>query len=58
MSHKSPASLIVAAIGGLLMVAALTPALIALSSALVPLVLVVAIAAAVLRLVWFHTRRW
>jgi hypothetical protein len=58
MSHKSPATTIVAAIAGLMVVAALSPQLIALAGALVPLIVIGALAAAVLRLIFFHTRRW
>jgi hypothetical protein len=58
MSHKSPTNLIVTAIVGLLVVAALAPPLIALGHALLPLVVVVGIVVIILRLVFFHTRRW
>jgi hypothetical protein len=58
VSHKSPTSLIVTAVVGLMIVAALAPSLIALSHALVPLVVVGGVVAVVLRLVFFHTRRW
>jgi hypothetical protein len=58
MSHKSPTNLIVTAIAGLLVVAALAPPLIALSHALLPLVIVVGAVVIVVRLVFFHTRRW
>lgn len=40
------------------MLIAATPALTRLAGALVPLVLVVGIVAAVLRMVWATTRRW
>jgi hypothetical protein len=43
---------------GLAALAAVGPALAKLVAALVPLVLVAGIVAAVLRLVWFYTRRW
>ena len=42
----------------LLLLAAVAPALISLSNALLPLVIVVAIAVILIRLVFFHTRRW
>jgi hypothetical protein len=58
MGHKSPPNLAVTAVVALVVVAALAPTLIALSSALVPLIVVVAIAGVALRLVFFHTRRW
>jgi hypothetical protein len=58
MSHKSPTNVIVTAVAALLIISALTPKLIALSDALVPLVLVVGVLAVVVRLVFFHTRRW
>ena len=44
-------------VAGLVALAAVGPALARLISALVPLVLVVGVVAAVLRVVWFHTRR-
>lgn len=43
---------------GLLVLAAVAPSLIALSSALLPVVIAVAIALIACRLVFFHTRRW
>jgi hypothetical protein len=55
---KSSASLLVIAVSGLMVVAALTPSLIALSHALVPVVIVVGVVVVVLRLVFFHTRKW
>jgi predicted membrane channel-forming protein YqfA (hemolysin III family) len=55
---KSPANLIVFAVGGLMVVAALAPQLIALSHALVPLVVAAGVVVIVVRLVFFHTRRW
>lgn len=58
MGHKSPSSLIVYAIAALIMLAAVSPSLIALSDALVPLVIAVGIVLVVARLVYFHTRRW
>jgi hypothetical protein len=58
MGHKSPTSVIVAVIVGLLILATLTPSLVALSQALVPLIVVGGIVAVVLRLVFFHTRKW
>jgi hypothetical protein len=43
---------------GLVALAAVGPALAKLVTALVPLVLVVGIVAAALRLVWAYTKRW
>jgi hypothetical protein len=43
---------------GLWLLTAATPALIRLAGALVPLVLVVGVVVAVLRVVWAATRRW
>jgi hypothetical protein len=43
---------------GLVVLAAASPALIKLAAALVPLVLVIGVVAAVLRMVWAATRRW
>lgn len=56
MNHKSITDLIVTTVVGLLIVAALTPQLIALSDALVPLVIALGVVIAVLRLVFFNTR--
>jgi hypothetical protein len=43
---------------GLIALGAVGPSIAAILNALVPLVLVVGIVAAVLRAVWFYTRRW
>jgi hypothetical protein len=43
---------------GLVALGAVGPRIAAILNALVPLILVTAIAAAVLRVVWFYTRRW
>lgn len=43
---------------GLVALGTVGPRIAQLVGALVPLVLVVGVVAAVLRLVWFHTRRW
>ncbi len=53
---KAVQTLALAAVG-LVAIAAVGPALARLVSALVPLVLVVGVVAAVLRTVWFYTRR-
>jgi hypothetical protein len=58
MSHKSPTTVIVTVAAALMVVAALSPQLIALSDALVPLIVVVGVVALILRLAWFATRRW
>jgi protein-S-isoprenylcysteine O-methyltransferase Ste14 len=58
MSHKSPTTVIVTVAAALMVVAALSPQLIALSDALVPLIVVIGVVALVLRLVWSHTNRW
>jgi hypothetical protein len=55
MSHKSPTTMIVMAVAAVMVVAALTPQLIALSHALLPLVLVLGVVVVVVRLVFFHT---
>ncbi len=55
---KSVTTLIVTTAAGLMIVAALAPSLIALSHALVPLVAVGGVVAVILRLVFFHTRKW
>jgi hypothetical protein len=46
------------AVLGLVALAIAGPMLTRLASALVPLVLVVGVVAAVLRLIWSHTRKW
>ena len=51
-------SSIVTAIFVLLAVAAVAPRLAVILNALVPVILVVSISAAVLRMVWWYTRRW
>jgi hypothetical protein len=43
---------------GLVALVAAGPTLVSLAEALVPLVLVVGVVVAVLRVVWFYTRRW
>jgi hypothetical protein len=58
MGHKSPTNLIVTAAIGLMVLAALTPSLVVLSHALLPLIVVVGVVLIVVRLVFFHTRRW
>jgi hypothetical protein len=55
---KTPSGLVVTLVMALLLLAVAAPLLIALSHALLPLVLVVGVVAVVLRLVFFHTRRW
>lgn len=51
-------SVLVLVVFGLVVLAVASPALARLASALVPLVLVVGVVVAVLRLVWSATRRW
>jgi hypothetical protein len=58
MGHKSPTNLIVTAAIGLMVLAALTPSLVVLSHALLPLIVVVGVVLIVVRLVFFHTRKW
>jgi hypothetical protein len=55
---KGVGQLLFAAVVSLLALAAVAPALIQLSSAIVLPVIVVAVALVVVRLVFFHTRRW
>lgn len=52
--NRSVASVIL----GLLVLVTAGPTLVCLAQALVPLAVVVGVVAAVLRLVWFHTRGW
>jgi len=46
------------AVLALIVLAALAPCLVALASALLPLIVIGTLAAVLLRLVLFHTRRW
>ncbi|HET7060271.1 MAG TPA: hypothetical protein VFH99_03095 [Candidatus Saccharimonadales bacterium] len=55
---KSPSGLLTTAIIALVLLAAAAPLLIELSRALLPLVIVLAVAFVVVRLVFFHTRNW
>ena len=55
---KAPTTYAVTLIAALMVLAALAPSLIALSHSLVPLIAVAGVVAVVLRLVFFHTRRW
>jgi hypothetical protein len=55
---KGAASFVLAVAVGLLVIAVAAPALTALADTLLPLVIVGAVAVAVLRLLFVHTRRW
>lgn len=55
---KTPGGWPITLIAALVLLAALAPLLIQLSHALLPLILAVGFVVAVLRLVFFHTRRW
>jgi hypothetical protein len=55
---KSLGNYVFSVVVALLLLAAVAPALIGLSHALVPVLVVGAIAAIAVRLVFFHTRRW
>jgi hypothetical protein len=59
MSHSpQPGKSLLVLIIGLAVVVSAGPTLVALVHAAVPLVIVGGVVAAVLRLVFFHTRRW
>jgi hypothetical protein len=59
MSHSSPpGKLLLVLIIALAVMVSAGPTLVALAQAAVPLVIVGGIVAAVLRLIFFHTRRW
>jgi hypothetical protein len=59
MSHSSsPGKLVIVLAIALALLVSAGPTLIALAQALVPLVIVGGIVAAVLRIVFFYTRRW
>lgn len=49
---------IVTTIFVLLALAAIAPSIAVLFNSLVPVILVTAVAAALLRVIWFYTRRW
>jgi hypothetical protein len=55
---KTPGGPLTTAVIALVLLAAIAPLLIELSRALLPLVLVVGVVAMVVRLTFFHTRRW
>ena len=55
---NKPATWLLLLVVGLPMLDAITPTLIALSDALVLLIVVLCIGIVVVRLVYFHTRRW
>jgi hypothetical protein len=55
---KPPGGWLVGVVVALVLLAATAPLLIELGRALLPLVIVLTIAAIALRLVFFHTRRW
>jgi hypothetical protein len=55
---KSPAGVVLWCLLGLLLLAAITPALITLFSAVLPVAVVLGVIVVIVRLVFFHTRRW
>ena len=55
---KPPGGWLVSAVIALVLLVATAPLLARLAQALLPLVVVLTIAAIALRLVFFHTRRW
>jgi hypothetical protein len=55
---KSPGGLLFTGFIALVTLATAAPLLIQLSQVLIPLVIAVGVMAVVLRLVFFHTRRW
>jgi len=55
---QSPSGLLTTAVIALVVLAAISPLLIELSRALLPLVVVLAIAVIAVRLVFVHSRRW
>lgn len=55
---KALGSSLLAAVVALVALSAVAPALINLSHALLPVLIVAIVGAALLRLLWFHTRRW
>jgi hypothetical protein len=59
MNHKTaPPTYLVVAIVALCLLVSAGPTLVALMNAAIPLVAVAGVVAVVLRLVFFHTRRW
>jgi hypothetical protein len=57
-SMNKAVSFLIASIAILSVLVAAGPTLVALANAVVPLVIAVGVVVAVLRLVFFHTRRW
>lgn len=55
---KAPGNFLIACVFGVVLLAAAAPLLIELSRALIPFVVAVGVVAVILRLVFFHTRRW
>lgn len=55
---KPPGGWLITVIVALVLLATTAPLLIELSRALLPLVILLAVAAIAVRLVFFHTRRW
>lgn len=55
---KSPGGLVLICLIALVTLSAAAPLLIRLSHALLPLVIVLAVAVIAVRLAWFHTRRF
>lgn len=55
---KTPGGFLIACIAALVLMAAAAPMLIALSHALLPLVIVAGVVIVAVRLAFFHTRRW
>lgn len=58
MSHSSPPGRLLAFIIGLAVLLSAGPTLVALAQAVVPLVIAGGIVAVIVRVVFFHTRRW
>lgn len=55
---KALGSSFLAVVVALVALSAVAPALISLSHALLPILIVAIVGAGLLRLLWFHTRRW
>jgi hypothetical protein len=58
MPSKPPSNWLLTVIVALIVLAAITPVIVTLSSALMPLVIAVGVIGITARLVFHHTRRW
>jgi hypothetical protein len=55
---KSPTNYLIAAIVALCLLVSAGPTLVAVMNTAIPLIVVIGVVAVILRLVFFHTRKW